>query len=116
MHPLIDQKRAEILHICRRHPVRRLEVFGSAARGWDFDPATSDADFLVEFSPESKRGLDAYFALKADLDSCSSARSTWSSRPPCATLICWPMSTAPARLCMQRDPRAWLWDVPGLPQ
>jgi predicted nucleotidyltransferase len=68
MHPLIDQKRTEILGICRRHPVRRLEVFGSAARGWDFDPATSDADFLVEFAPESKRGLEAYYALKADLE------------------------------------------------
>lgn len=32
----------------------RLEVFGSAARGEDFDPATSDADFLVEFNPQSR--------------------------------------------------------------
>ncbi|MDE0520726.1 MAG: nucleotidyltransferase domain-containing protein [Boseongicola sp.] len=27
------------------------EIFGSAARGTDFDPATSDADFLAEFDP-----------------------------------------------------------------
>ena len=32
----------------------RLEVFGSAARGTDFDPKTSDADFLVEFDPASE--------------------------------------------------------------
>lgn len=68
MHPLIVQNRAEIARICLLHHIRKLEVFGSAARGSDFDPATSDADFLVEFAPESKRGLDDYFALKADLE------------------------------------------------
>ncbi len=31
----------------------RLEDFGSAARGIDFDPGNSDADFLVEYLPES---------------------------------------------------------------
>ena len=34
--------------------MRRLEVFGSAARGTDFGPRTSDADFLVEFAPDSR--------------------------------------------------------------
>ena len=53
MHAMIDQHRAEIAELCRRYAVRRLEVFGSAARGRDFDPATSDADFLVEFLPDS---------------------------------------------------------------
>ena len=68
MHSLIDQKRADISQICQRHQIRRLEVFGSAARATDFDPATSDADFLVEFEPGAKRGLETYFALKADLE------------------------------------------------
>lgn len=68
MHALIDQKRADISRICQRHQIRRLEVFGSAARATDFDPATSDADFLVEFAPGSKRGLESYYALKADLE------------------------------------------------
>ncbi len=49
MHPLIASKRDEIAEICRRLGVKRLEVFGSAARGDDFDPKESDADFLVEF-------------------------------------------------------------------
>jgi len=48
MHPSIAAKRPKIVEICRRFHVRRLEVFGSAARGDDFDPACSDADFLVE--------------------------------------------------------------------
>jgi predicted nucleotidyltransferase len=37
--------------LCRRYGVRRLDVFGSAARGADFDVATSDVDFLVQFGP-----------------------------------------------------------------
>lgn len=68
MHLLIDQKRADISRICQQHHVQRLEVFGSAARATDFDPATSDADFLVEFEPGAKRGLESYFAFKADLE------------------------------------------------
>jgi uncharacterized protein len=68
MHPLIGQKRIEIAHICQCLGIEKLEVFGSAARGADFDPARSDADFLVEFLPAAKRGLDGYFALQAELE------------------------------------------------
>lgn len=50
MHPLLLQHRAGIDTLCRRSHVRRLEVFGSAARGEDFDPRHSDIDFLVEFN------------------------------------------------------------------
>lgn len=49
MRPEIEQHRAAIAELCRRYRVRRLEVFGSAARGDDFDPARSDFDFLAEF-------------------------------------------------------------------
>jgi hypothetical protein len=69
MHALIEQKLSDISSVCRQHHVRRLEVFGSAARGTDFDPARSDADFLVEFAPEAERRLQAYFGLKAALES-----------------------------------------------
>jgi predicted nucleotidyltransferase len=51
MQTLIDQRRPEIAALCRRYAVRRLEVFGSAALGTDFDLAASDADFLVDFDP-----------------------------------------------------------------
>ena len=68
MHPDIDQKRGEISGICRRRGIRKLEEFGSAARGADFDVAHSDADFLVQFEPAAKRGLDTYFALNAELE------------------------------------------------
>ncbi len=64
MHTLIDRRRAEIAMLCRRYGVRQLEVFGSAARGIDFDPDTSDADFLVEFEPDSKLPpLQQFFGL-----------------------------------------------------
>ena len=51
MHPVIADNRGEIAAICQRYRVQRLEVFGSAARGTDFDPESSDADFLVAFQP-----------------------------------------------------------------
>lgn len=54
--------------VCRRYPVRRLAVFGSAVRD-DFDPERSDVDFLVEFGPTSpEEHADAYFGLLADLE------------------------------------------------
>lgn len=50
--------------LCHRYGVTRLEVFGSAARGEDFDPARSDADLLVTFDPASALPpLKQYFAL-----------------------------------------------------
>jgi len=38
MHPAIAQHRSGISAICQRFGIRRLEVFGSAARADDFDP------------------------------------------------------------------------------
>lgn len=49
MVPSLLDRRADIAALCRRFHVVRLDVVGSAARGVDFDPARSDADFLVEF-------------------------------------------------------------------
>ncbi|HET8748580.1 MAG TPA: nucleotidyltransferase domain-containing protein [Ramlibacter sp.] len=68
MHHLIEENRMEIARLCRRHHVRRLEVFGSGARGVDFDPQRSDADFLVEFEPGSEPDLGTFFGLKDDLE------------------------------------------------
>lgn len=68
MHALIERHHAAIVALCRRHDVRHLELFGSAARGEDFDPARSDVDFLVEFS--QGRGvspLDEFFGFRDEL-------------------------------------------------
>ena len=65
----------ELRALCRRFRVRRLDVFGSAARG-DFDPARSDIDFLVEFAAEAddlarfvnfKEALETLLGRRVDL-------------------------------------------------
>ena len=68
MHPAISQHRSGIFAICQRYRISRLEVFGSAARAGDFDPASSDADFLVEFAPDVHPGLDEFFGAKTALE------------------------------------------------
>jgi predicted nucleotidyltransferase len=68
MHGVIEQRRAAIVELCRRHRVRRLDVFGSGARGTDFDPGRSDVDFLVEFDTTgSEPTLKTFFALRDEL-------------------------------------------------
>ncbi len=64
----IDQKRDALAAICRRYHVARLEVFGSAARGGDFDPGRSDADLLVTFKPAVRNDLAAFADLKEALE------------------------------------------------
>ena len=72
----IELHREELRQLCRRFGVRRLEVFGSAAREADFDPARSDLDFLVEFAAQDddlarfldfKQALEALLARRVDL-------------------------------------------------
>ena len=72
MHAAIADRKRDLAELCRRHGVAGLEVFGSAARGLDFDPRTSDADFLVEFHRGDSAPFDQYFdfadALRDALD------------------------------------------------
>jgi uncharacterized protein len=72
----VAQHREKLGELCRRFGVRRLEVFGSAARPADFDPAKSDIDFLVEFAGEEgdfghfidfKEALEALLDRRVDL-------------------------------------------------
>ena len=68
MHIEIAERKEEIAEICRHYRVSRLEVFGSAARGTDFDPKTSDADFLVDYHPPTMPGIfDRHYGLEEDL-------------------------------------------------
>jgi hypothetical protein len=50
--------------ICRRYHIRKLSVFGSAARG-DMHPG-SDVDILVEFEPGEHPSL-GFFTLEEEL-------------------------------------------------
>jgi predicted nucleotidyltransferase len=65
---LIESNRPRIADLCRRHGVKRLELFGSAARG-DF-AETSDLDFFVEFLSDDWHGAaDRWFGLQEGLES-----------------------------------------------
>ena len=77
MQPIITENRDKIIELCRQHHVRRLSVFGSAARD-DFDPERSDVDLLVDFEPLGEmeyapnyfallRSFDALFGRQVDL-------------------------------------------------
>ncbi|MGB9330081.1 MAG: nucleotidyltransferase domain-containing protein [Steroidobacteraceae bacterium] len=58
-----------IERLCRHYAVRRLSAFGSVTRG-DFDPARSDIDLAVEFSPSTDLSpARQYFDFKAALES-----------------------------------------------
>lgn len=65
----IAEKREALAALCRRYGVARLEVFGSAARGSDFDPERSDFDFLVEFEQRGDLpALEQFFGFAEALE------------------------------------------------
>jgi predicted nucleotidyltransferase len=87
---LIEEHRAELADLCRRHHVSQLELFGSAASG-EFDAEASDLDFLVEFQPLAPGDrANAYFGLlhrledlfagKIDLVMIQAIRNPWFRR------------------------------------
>ena len=67
MLPLVEQHLPDIVRLCKKHEVKRLDLFGSAARG-DFDPESSDVDFFVEFkSYDDPTIADHWFGLQEEL-------------------------------------------------
>ena len=69
MHSDLASKSEAVAALCREYGVSRLELFGSAARGHDYNPQTSDIDFLVEFWPgHSMSALKQFFGLAQDLE------------------------------------------------
>lgn len=69
MHPDIARHQPGIANICQRFCVRRLDIFGSAARGGDFAGDASDADFLVEFAPDAHIDVETFLSAKLALES-----------------------------------------------
>ena len=56
----------KLADLCRRHGVRKLCLFGSAARG---EMGTgSDLDLLVEFDPDARVGVIQFEALSEELE------------------------------------------------
>lgn len=68
IHPDLASKQQALSELCQRFGVTRLEVFGSAARGVDFDPAASDADFLVTFTPAARDDMSLFMDLQLALE------------------------------------------------
>ncbi len=67
MTTILEDKREAIEEACKRHAVRRLDVFGSALRD-DFSSTDSDVDLLVEFAPlKAYAKVEAYFGLLEEL-------------------------------------------------
>jgi len=64
---IVQERSREIVELCRRFGVMRLEVYGYAP-GDRFDRERSDIDFLVEFDiAEPVAHARAYFALLSGL-------------------------------------------------
>lgn len=61
MSPILASHQSELADLCKRFRVRRLDVFGSTARGEDREG--SDVDFLVEFEPMDEEYFGSYFGL-----------------------------------------------------
>ena len=65
---IVESRRDAVADLCRLQGVKRLEIFGSAARE-DFDASRSDIDFLVEFDDNPQRPvLQNFFGLKDALE------------------------------------------------
>ena len=54
----------QVVEFCRRHPIRKMALFGSVLRD-DFRP-DSDVDVLVEFEPGHTPGF-AFFKIQDEL-------------------------------------------------
>ncbi|MCX5768793.1 MAG: nucleotidyltransferase domain-containing protein [Candidatus Hydrogenedentes bacterium] len=68
MNAVLKEKNDELMALCRRHKVARLELFGSATSG-AFESGRSDLDFLVSFEVQTpEEHADSYFGLLADLE------------------------------------------------
>ena len=63
----METVKSQTSHLCEKYNVRRLDVFGSVARGSDSN--RSDIDFLVEFNNPELAASSRYFGLLFDLES-----------------------------------------------
>ena len=69
MHPSVAKYTEEILELFKMHGLLKLEVFGSAARGADFDEAKSDLDLIAKFDYQNRKQTFAeYFNFVDDME------------------------------------------------
>lgn len=63
----VEAHREEIGALCREHGVEKLDLFGSAATE-DFDPESSDLDFVVSFADKSPGYASRFLAFSESLE------------------------------------------------
>jgi uncharacterized protein len=69
MHIAVAKHTDEIAALCKKYRVVRLEVFGSAARGDDFDVDRSDVDLIARFDKtQAKFTLSEFFDFAEELE------------------------------------------------
>jgi uncharacterized protein len=69
MHPSIAKHTDEIIALCKKYGVLKLEIFGSGARGVDFDEDRSDVDLIARFDYVQRRqNLAEFFNFSDDLE------------------------------------------------
>jgi predicted nucleotidyltransferase len=71
--------RKKIAELCRKYGVKKLSLFGSAARG-EMSPQ-SDVDLMVEFDPASKTSLWDYPAMQEDFSALFDRRKVELASP-----------------------------------
>jgi predicted nucleotidyltransferase len=91
----IELSESAITDICRRHQVKELFLFGSAARGEM--RADSDLDLLVDFLPGARPGLLGVSAMIRELTALLGRRVDLAVKPALKPLIR-PAVLADARL------------------
>jgi uncharacterized protein len=68
MVPIIEKHRDEIIRLCQRYGIARLELFGSYAKGTEV-PGKSDIDFAIEFTPAARlKAATNFFGFKEELE------------------------------------------------
>jgi predicted nucleotidyltransferase len=64
----VEQKNSDLVALCRRYRVRKLQLFGSAATG-TYSPSTSDLDFVAVFADtQATDYADRYFDFAESLE------------------------------------------------
>jgi uncharacterized protein len=64
---LVADRKEEIVALCKKHGIVRLELFGSAATG-KFDPEKSDLDFIIDLGGYEPGVADRFFNFANDVE------------------------------------------------
>ena len=95
---VLEGHRPQLVELCRKYRVRRLDLFGSAARG-DFNEHSSDIDLLVEFDemPDADpadaylcflMGAEALLRRRVDLVELGAVRNPYLRRRIARARLC----------------------------